>query len=693
MCAHFSDSSNLQPKKTLNESDLNPERAKKTVVEPNSNKPSRTPARIDPLEGLTIGDSNRYRLQFLLGQGGMSKVYQAKDTKFEERVVAIKLMTNYSPASSQRSLKRFMAEVNAISRLKHPNIIQILDFGVTPDEAPFYGLPFYVMEYFAGQTLQNLLSKTKSLPQDSILNIISQVCAGLKQAHQKGIAHRDLKPDNIFLVADGGLGEIVKILDFGIAKNISAETDNQTQLTQQGSFIGTYRYASPEQCRGLVSIDQRTDIYSLGIILYETISGYNPYNLSGDFITSQADWIASHIKVSPKPLKQQPGCENLDDELESIVMKCLAKSPQDRFSNLEELEDALANNLVFRIEEISNPQDPKFSDDRKKDSSGLATEVEAKQDSRKKIFIKNVNDSLNFSPVLNSILTNSLSGERKFAPVFLACAVLLIGLLGTGGYFIFSQDNDNNSDSIAVSSDKIPSDNLATNNYKKSIDRSDLNLIANNLETQYQQQNYQDCYQLALDNADGSNSVIQQWLGKCGLEAAKIQADAHSYTNAIAIARDIPDTVYNYQEVQNNINTWSQNILDYATTVYEKGRLEQAIEITQAVPKNASIKATIPDLISQWQQQEENHKAIVEQAQYFLGTGQWYDAKREAEKIPNNFVFWRTKAQSILDRANQQINAIAAEQRRREQARPLKDRLKNVPLLPDDYVERRLRRR
>ncbi len=395
MSENFSDSSNLQPKKTVNESDLNPARPKKTVVEPDSTKPSvnqpkktvvepdstkpsakqlkktvvepnptkpsakqpkktvvepnsnkspRTPfARIDPLEGLTIGDSNRYRLQFLLGQGGMSKVYQASDTKFEERVVAVKLMTNYSAVSERHSLKRFMAEVKAISRLKHPNIIQILDFGVTPDEAPFYGLPFYVMEYFAGQTLQNLLSKTKSLPQDSILNIISQVCAGLKQAHQKGIVHRDLKPDNIFLVAGGGLREIVKILDFGIAKNISAEADNQTQLTQQGSFIGTYRYASPEQCRGLVSIDQRTDIYSLGIILYETISGHNPYNLSGDFITSQADWIASHIRVPPKPLKQQPGCENLDDELESTIMKCLAKSPQNRFSDLEELQEAIAN--------------------------------------------------------------------------------------------------------------------------------------------------------------------------------------------------------------------------------------------------------------------------------------------------------------------------------------------------------------
>ena len=244
--------SHPQAKKTVDESRLQSSQPKKTVVEPNPSKPSRTPfVRKDPLEGKTIGDNNRYLLQTLLGQGGMSKVYQAFDTKFEDRIVAIKLMTNYSAASSQYLIKRFMGEVKAISRLKHPNIIQILDFGITPNETPFNGSPFYVMEYFDGKTLQNLLTENKILPLGSLLNIIHQVCAGLKQAHQKGIVHRDLKPDNIFLVTGGAVGEIVKIIDFGIAKNLSSDDQNHTQLTQAGSFIGTYRYASPEQCRGI----------------------------------------------------------------------------------------------------------------------------------------------------------------------------------------------------------------------------------------------------------------------------------------------------------------------------------------------------------------------------------------------------------------------------------------------------------
>ena len=160
-----------------------------------------------------------------------------------------------------------------------------------PATAPFNGAPFYVMEHLEGNTLQNLLSENKRVPLSSIFNIVNQVCAGLKESHQKGIIHRDLKPDNIFVVSGGAYGAIVKILDFGIAKSISANSSNHTKLTKHGSFIGTYRYASPEQCRGLADVDQRADIYSLGMILYEAICGSNPYNLDDKSNTSLVDWI------------------------------------------------------------------------------------------------------------------------------------------------------------------------------------------------------------------------------------------------------------------------------------------------------------------------------------------------------------------------------------------------------------------
>ncbi len=135
-------------------------------------------------------------------------------------------------------------------------------------------------------------------------------------------------------------GEVVKLIDFGIAKKIDEESKKHTQLTVEGTFLGTYRYASPEQCRG-ASVDSRTDIYSLGVVLYEAISGNNPYNLQEDYDTTNDDWSVAHRRKIPKPLREQPGCQNIPVELESIVMKCLAKSPQNRFQTIEELEQAL----------------------------------------------------------------------------------------------------------------------------------------------------------------------------------------------------------------------------------------------------------------------------------------------------------------------------------------------------------------
>ncbi|MGK7947811.1 MAG: CHASE2 domain-containing protein [Xenococcaceae cyanobacterium] len=318
----------------------------RTVVEKLTN-PSKRPAfrrPEDPFVGQTVGDSDRYLLQKLLGQGGMSKVYIALDKKLSNKKVAIKIMTSYSSANNQHLNKRFTREVESLCILNHPNIIQITDFGLTPQRSPFSGDPFYVMEYFVGQTLKQLLDENNQLDPNLALKIGLKICYGLKYAHNQGIIHRDLKPDNIFLVSGSTVGEIVKIIDFGIAKKIEEENDTKTSLTMVNTFIGTYRYASPEQCRG-ISIDSRTDIYSLGMVLYEMLSGNNPYNLKDDSDTTNADWSVAHRRETAIPLKEQPGCENIPLNLENIVMKCLEKSPQDRFKNIEELEQALRNCL------------------------------------------------------------------------------------------------------------------------------------------------------------------------------------------------------------------------------------------------------------------------------------------------------------------------------------------------------------
>ena len=332
-----------QPTYVENEAIDNPVQPKPTYVEKEiiTIKPSRPSfIRQDPLIGKSIGDSDRYTLQKLLGQGGMSKVYIASDKKLNNKQVAIKIMTSFFSGDNQYLIKRFEGEVQSLCNLNHPNIIQILDYGTTPAEKPFSGYPFYVMEYFAGTTLQQVLDSQTKLSVDATLKIILKVCQGLKEAHQKGIIHRDLKPDNIFLIS---AGEVVKVIDFGIAKKIDEESKQQTQLTVEGTFLGTYRYASPEQCRG-ADIDSRTDIYSLGVVLYEMLSGQNPYNISQNR-TTKADWIASHLRENPLPLSKQIGCETIPPGLEKIVNKCLAKKPLERFQTIAELESNLRQYL------------------------------------------------------------------------------------------------------------------------------------------------------------------------------------------------------------------------------------------------------------------------------------------------------------------------------------------------------------
>ncbi len=535
-----------QPKETVDELNLNSANPKETVVESQINQNLRPAfARENSLEGKTIGDNNRYLLQTLLGQGGMSKVYQALDTKFEDRVVAVKLMTNYAAANNQHLIKRFMGEVKAISKLKHPNIIQILDYGVTSNKSPFFSAPFYVMEYFAGKTLQTLLTEKKVLTLGSLLKIIRQVCTGLQEAHKKGFVHRDLKPDNIFLVSGGAFGEVVKIIDFGIAKNISRDETDYTQLTQQGSFIGTYRYASPEQCRGLPNIDQRTDIYSLGIILYEAIAGKSPYNLDDYSSTTEADWIACHIRVSPNPLKEQPGCENIDDDLNAIVMKCLAKKPEDRFDSISKVQSALAKLSLINQEEkpISSTAKP--------------IKQQPKQTVPEKISTKTINE-----PITNTNISSNQS--KKPIPLIASLVFIVMGAMGGGAYWFMNQPKKVSQSE--TESTKIPQQE----NNSTVINEPDISQLVESLNNQYQEKNYQKCYDLGTQNANQGNSVIQEWIGKCGLAMAKVKAEASSYSKAIAIAQKIPNTVPNYSEVENKINLWSEKILDYATKVYRE---------------------------------------------------------------------------------------------------------------------------
>ena len=297
--------------------------------------------------GQCIGEQQRYRLDRPLGSGGVGDVYLAMDTRLGRRV-AIKLLKGFL-AKSKEILARFEREVMLSAALESEHIVQVLDYGVTPS-----GYPFYVMELLQGQTLSQLIGRAGRVSVDRTISIGIQVCAGLKVAHegvmlwrqamvseQVKVIHRDLKPANIFLVSTA-LGDLVKVLDFGIAKKLrTAEQDNQTNLTQ--AFLGTFRYAAPEQLRNSRSLDERADIYSLGLILYEMLSGTNPFGIDVT-LQKQAEisWAKAHDAIAPKPLRQQPGCDQLPAELEAVIMQCLCKRPDDRIPSVTVLSQGLA---------------------------------------------------------------------------------------------------------------------------------------------------------------------------------------------------------------------------------------------------------------------------------------------------------------------------------------------------------------
>ena len=292
--------------------------------------------------GCAIGDRQRYAIAECIAVGSMGDVFLATDTVLGQPV-ALKLLSNKLLSSDLR--RRFEREVAVCAALRSDHIVQVMDFGVTDD-----GYPFYVMEYLEGQTLKQALHFERRFSVERTIRIVTQICSGLYLAHQGidlshqtaagnehvKVVHRDLKPSNIFLVPTG-LGEFVKILDFGIAKICSPQAEN-TYATNV--FLGTLQYAAPEQFRVDVTLDERADIYSLGMILYKMLTGADPFGLNVQR-TSFMTWAMAHTTQSPRPMRDQPDCAHLHPELDALVLRCLAKSPDQRPSSVMELEQTL----------------------------------------------------------------------------------------------------------------------------------------------------------------------------------------------------------------------------------------------------------------------------------------------------------------------------------------------------------------
>jgi serine/threonine protein kinase len=304
----------------------------------------------EALIGKLIAD--RYVILGTLGSGAMGTVYKARH-KHLNREVALKVLKR-DAAADDLSRKRFENEAKAASALHHVNLIAVNDFGFAAGLGEGgIDCPFLVMDYVEGQSLAQLVKQCNNvLPDEQFLNIMAQICAGLAHAHEKGLVHRDLKPSNILITHDDDGHETVKIVDFGLAKSIHGDQD----LTSTGQIFGTPLYMSPEQCQGR-KLDPRSDVYSLGCLMYRLLSGNLPFN--GD---TPVATIIMHVKDAPPTIPEQILNTKFKRAVVPIIMKALEKEPDNRQQNVNELRielisamEGLQNNSL--PEPITEPID------------------------------------------------------------------------------------------------------------------------------------------------------------------------------------------------------------------------------------------------------------------------------------------------------------------------------------------------
>jgi serine/threonine-protein kinase len=279
-------------------------------------------AKEDPYIGKTI--DGRYIVEAILGQGGMGVVYRAKHKMIDKRV-AIKVLRG-EMARDREVTERFLQEARAASAIGNPHIVDISDFGQLPD-----GSTYFVMEYLAGKSLNKLMEETKPVPVKRLVRIAKQLGEALAAAHNAGIIHRDLKPDNVMLIDRGSERDFVKILDFGIAKVSSAQSTGSTaRLTKAGQIFGTPHYMSPEQAAGS-PVAKQTDIYSIGVILYEMAAGKPPFD-ADNFMGV----LTAHMYKQPVPIRAiVPPPQEVPTGLDMMIMKCLSKKPELRYASFE----------------------------------------------------------------------------------------------------------------------------------------------------------------------------------------------------------------------------------------------------------------------------------------------------------------------------------------------------------------------
>ncbi len=273
----------------------------------------------------------KYEILSVLGTGGMSIVYKARHIHME-RVMALKLL-NRELTHDEVARERFRREASAAASLSHQNVVVVHDFGFTEVEPK---QAYLVMDCLEGLSLSDLVENNGTLPLARSIEIFKQGLDGLEHAHKKGIIHRDIKPSNLVVITEADGTDLVKLVDFGIAKAAPQEGEKQRQqLTQTGEIFGSPLYMSPEQCNG-TAMDPRSDIYSFGCLMYETLSGTPP--LIGD---TYINTVVKHLQEAPPPFSKTAPALAIPSAIEAVIMKCLEKNPDKRYSTVAELRQAL----------------------------------------------------------------------------------------------------------------------------------------------------------------------------------------------------------------------------------------------------------------------------------------------------------------------------------------------------------------
>jgi len=283
--------------------------------------PDATPRSRDPLVGQVLG--GKFEILELMDRGGMGKIYRAEQQPLG-REVALKTLDIVD--KDGRFQQRFFLEASALAKLTHPNTVRVIDYGSTED-----GVYYFAMEFLRGANLDRVIREQGPLPPLRAIHIVEQVAGALGEAHANGIVHRDMKPANIYLTHHGDQTDHVKVIDFGLVKDLA----NDAGLSDTGSILGTPRYMAPEQIEQGTP-DARTDLYAVGVILYECLLGVVPFEAPTPVATA---WM--HIQDPPPRFAEKAPGVALPASLEWVVLTCLEKNPRDRFRDMRELARAL----------------------------------------------------------------------------------------------------------------------------------------------------------------------------------------------------------------------------------------------------------------------------------------------------------------------------------------------------------------